>query len=261
MIRRVLKNKLVSLGYGAGFVENKIREFSVSVDTSKYTESELMGRIEVISYDQPTAEIPRFYLNISGELQDIFLFDGKVDSFAKFSTVGSQISVVDYPLAESLCIIGVTKDKRIIILIYNPSKDVSNRFGDRTYEEIYGEEREGEANDYYNALTSGGRIPSLKAKDILYVLMSEYVIDTILIENLNPRLRLYDNAQKFAEVITSYQYKYINRRINRIEYVEKDVKIKFAGQGVTPGFISNDPYLLLKEVNKSANFKLGKPKT
>ena len=259
MIRRVLKNKLVSLGYGAGFVENKIREFNVSVDTSQYTESELMARIEVISYDQPTAEIPRFYLNIEGKYQDIFVFDGRVDNFAKFSTVGSQISVVDYPLAESLCIIGVTKEKKIIILIYTPSKDVSNRFGNKTYEEIFGEERDGEANDYYQALTAGGRIPSLKAKDVLYVLMSEYVIDTILIENLNPRLRLYDNAQKFAEVITSYQYKYINRRINRIEFVEKEIKLKFAGEGVTAGFISNDPYLLLNEVNKTANFRLGKP--
>ena len=259
MIRRVLKNKLVSLGYGAGFVENKMREFSITVDTSKYTESELMARVEVISYDQPTAEIPRFYLNLSGKLQDKFLFDGKIDNFAKFSTVGSQISIVDYPLSQSLCIIGITKDKKIIILVYSPSRDVSARFGDKTYEEIFGDERESEANDYYNALTAGGRIPSLKAKDILYVLMSEYVIDTILIENLNPRLRLYDNAQKFAEVITSYQYKYINRRINRIEFVEKEVKLKFAGDGVSAGFISNDPYLLLSQVNKTADFKLGKP--
>ena len=40
MIKRVLKSKLASLGYGAGFVENRIRELAVSVDANKYTESE-----------------------------------------------------------------------------------------------------------------------------------------------------------------------------------------------------------------------------
>lgn len=133
------------------------------------------------------------------------------------------------------------------------------RFNGRTYEEIYGEERESEANDYLQALTAGGRMPSLKAKDILYVLMSEYILDLILIENLNPKLKLYDNAVKFAELITNYQYKYINRRINRIEFVEKKVDVKLKGTGVQLGYISNDPYLRLTEINRIPDFNLAKP--
>ncbi len=259
MIKRVLKNKLVSLGYGAGFVEQKLRDFPVTVDASKYTEGELMQKVEVIEFDEPNADIPRFYLNISYNFIDRFVFDGKVDTFAKLSVVGSQIMICDYSLSDKLCIIGVTADANIAILCYTPSREATYRFAGRTYEEIYGEERENEANDYYQALTSNGRVPNLKAKDILYSLMAEYVIDMILINNLNPRLKLYDNAQKFAEIITNYRYKYINRRINRIEYVEKIVEVKYKGSGVKIGNISNDPYLRLSEVNQCADFSLTKP--
>ena len=259
MIRRVLKNKLVSLGYSAGFVEQKIRELVVSVDASRYTESELQERVEVYTFDEPNAEIPRFYLNISHEFVDRFVFDGKVDSFAKFSVVGSQILICDYSLSDKLCIIGITPDVKIYILCYTPSREATYRFAGKTYEEIFGEERENEANEYFKALTAGGRVPNLKAKDILYSLMSEYVIDMILINNLNPPLKLYDNAQKFAEIITSYRYKYINRRINRIEFVEKNIEVRYKGSGVKLGFISNDPYLRLSEVNQNPDFSLSKP--
>ena len=259
MIKRVLKNKLVSLGYGAGFVENKMREFSITVDADKYTESELQQKINVITVERPTAEIPRFFLNISYDFVDKFVFDGKLDSFAKFSMVGSQILICDYPLSENLCMIGITKDIDIYILVYNPAREYVARYSGSTYEEVFGEERENEANEYFNALTAGGRLPNLKAKDILYVLMSEYVIDMILIDNLNPRIKLFDNAAKFAEIITNYKYKYINRRINRIEFVEKTVEIKLKGSGVKPGNISNDPYMLLSEVNDIPDFSLVKP--
>ena len=259
MIKRVLKSKLVSLGYGAGFIETKMREFPISVDASQYTENELQQKVNVINIDKPCADIPRFYLGISHIFVDKYVIDGKVDSFAKFSMVGSQILICDFKLSEKLCIVGITENVDIYILIYNPAKEYVSRYLGKTYEEIFGEERESEANDYFSALTAGGRVPSLKAKDILYVLMSEYVIDMILIENLNPRIKLYDNAGKFAEVITSYKYKYINRRINRIEFVEKTVEIKLKGSGVKAGNISNDPYMLLSEVNDIPDFSLTKP--
>ena len=259
MIKRVLKSKLVSLGYGAGFVEGKMKEFAISLDASKYTEGELQQRVNVIFCEKPNATIPRFYLNIEKTYIDKFIFDGKLDSFAKFSMVGSQIMTCDYTLSEKLCIIGITEDLQIDILMYNPSDDIKTRYSGKTYEEIYGEERETEAGEYLQALTAGGRVPSLKAKDILYVLMSEYVIDLIMIENLSPRIRLYDNAAKFAEVITNYEYKYINRRINRIEFVEKTIEIRNKGAKVEIGNISNDPYLLLSEVNHIPDFSLNTP--
>ena len=120
MIRRVLKNKLVALGYAATYVESKIKEFNISIDASQYTESELVQKIKVITYDKPTAEIPKFFLNVKAELVDKFLFDGKLTPFTKFSVVGSQISLVDYSLVEKLCIIGLTADADIFILMYMP---------------------------------------------------------------------------------------------------------------------------------------------
>lgn len=259
MIRRVLKNKLVALGYAATYVESKIKEFNISIDASKYTESELVQKIKVITYDKPTAEIPKFFLNVKAELVDKFLFDGHLKPFTKFSVVGSQISLVDYSLVEKLCIIGLTADADIFILIYMPSKETINRYSRKTYEDLYSDERESIVADYMEALTAGNRLSNTNAKDIIYVLLTEFVIDTILSENSNPRLKLYDNATKFAEAITNYEFKYINRRINRIEFVEKYINVKFTGFGVRIGNVSNDPYLLLKDVNSVADFYLNRP--
>ncbi len=259
MIRRVLKNKLVELGYAVSYVENKIKEFNITVSIENYTESELIKKIKVITYDKPTTEIPRFFLNVKGELVDKFLFDGKLSPFTKFSIIGSQISLLDYPLAEKLCIVGMTANADIMILLYVPSKETINRYANRTYENIFGEERESIAGDYLEALTAGNRISNSKAKDIIYVLLTEFVVDTILVENSNPRLKLYDNALKFAENITNYEFKYINRRINRIEFVEKYVNVKYTGYGVKIGNISNNPYLVLKDVNNYPDFYLNRP--
>lgn len=259
MIRRVLKNKLVALGYAATYIESKIKEFNISIDTSNYTESELNQKIQVLMYDKPTTEVPRFFLNVNGKLVDKFLFDGQANAFTKFSIIGSQISLLDYPLGEKLCAIGITKDADIIILMYMPSKDTAARYGKKTYEDLYAEDRDGLVSDYIEALTAGNRLSSTKAKDILYVLLSEFIIDTILVENSNPRLKLYDNAAKFADNLTNYEYKYINRRINRIEYVEKTINPKFIGFGVELGRLSNDPYILLSDVNKYPEFYLNRP--
>ena len=221
MIKRILKNKMVALGYAAAYVENKIKEFNISVDANEYTESELADKIKVIIYEKPTAEISRFFLNIDNKLEDKFLFDGKINAFTKFSIIGSQISLLDYPLGEKLCVIGITKKCDIWILLYMPNRDTINRFSKKTYEDIYGDERENIVSDYMEALTAGNRLSNGRAKDIIYVLLTEFVIDTILVDNSNPKLKLYDNASKFADAITNYEFKYINRRINRIEYVEK----------------------------------------
>ena len=116
MIKRVLKNKLVALGYAATYVENKIKEFDISVDVSEYTESDLSQKIKVFMFDKPTAEIPKFFLNITGEFKDKFLFEGNLNAFTNLSAIGSQISLLDYPLEEKLCIIGVTQKADISIL-------------------------------------------------------------------------------------------------------------------------------------------------
>ena len=259
MIRRVLKNKLIELGYAVTYIENKIREFNFSVDTSQYTESDLQAKIKVIFYDKPTTEIPRFFLNVKGDLVDKYLFEGNITPLTKFSVIGSQISLLDYCLSEKVCLIGVTAEADIYIIIYLPSREVSLRYMGKTYEDIFSFERENLVVDYLEALTAGNRLSSMKAKDILYVLLSEFVIDTILVENSNPRLKLYDNASKFAENITNYEYKYINRRINRIEFVEKYADIKITGFGITLGTISNNPYLVLKDVNEVPDFYLNRP--
>ena len=259
MIKRVLKNKLVALGYAATYVENKMKEFNSNIDTSKYTESDLIQKIKVLVYDKPTAEIPRFFLNVKGELVEKFLFDGRLSTLTKFSVIGSQISLLDYPLTEKLCIIGLTEKLDILILLYNPSRETSNRYAYKSYEDIYAEERESIVSDYMEALTAGDRLTNSRAKDIIYILLTEFIIDNILIENSNPKIKLYDNAIKFAENITNYEFKYINRRINRIEFVEKYITTKYIGFGVKIGNVTNDPYVLLKDANSVPDFYLNRP--
>ncbi len=259
MIKRVLKNKLASLGYNAQMIENKIKELTIKTDFSKYTESELIEKLKIVAMDKPSAEIPRFFLNLNGKFVEQFVFDGELSPFNKFSMLGSQLSLVDFRLDKSVCLMGISKEKDIFLLVYFPSRETLSRYANKSYEDILSSEREELIRDYMEAFTAGNRLSNNKAKDILYVLTSEYMIDTILLENLNPRIKLYDNANKFAEQITNYYYKYINRRINRIEFVEKSVQIKFAGYGVQMGNISNEPYLLLKEVNQVANFYLNRP--
>ncbi len=259
MIKKVLKSKLVSLGYGAGFVEGKVRNMTFTVDTSKYTEAELSNRVDIVFYDNPTAEIQRLFLNIEGNSKDKAVFDGQIDVRQKMSAIGSQMTVADYQLDKKLCIVFVNAEAKIKIIFYNPSDDICVRYRNQSYEEVFGEERDQEAADYVGALTAGGRVSSLKAKDIVYILLSEYIIDIIMHENATPKIRICDSANKFAEAITNYYYKYINRKINRIEYVEKEVNIKYLGSGVSSGYISNDPYLTLSEVNNYANFNLSRP--
>lgn len=76
----------------------------------------------MLYYDSPTPEVPRFYLNISKDYTDRFVFDGQLDYSSKFSSVGSQIIICDYVLTEKICMIGITKDLNIDILVYTPSR-------------------------------------------------------------------------------------------------------------------------------------------
>lgn len=169
------------------------------------------------------------------------------------------MTVPDYELDKPLCIIGITMHLELEVMLYKPSKDVEQKYSNKTYEEAFEKERNLIVSDYLGALSAGNRLNSIKAQDIIHVLMTEFVFDAIMLENLNPKIKLYDNASKFSEAITNYDLKYINRKINKIETAQKVLKVKYAGNGVKLGLLSNDPYLKINEIQNAPNFYLNKP--
>lgn len=169
------------------------------------------------------------------------------------------MTVPDYELDKPLCIIGITMHLELEVIVYNPSKDVQQKYSNKTYEEVFEKERNLIVSDYLGALSAGNRLNAIKAQDIIHVLMTEFVFDAIMLDNLNPKIKLYDNASKFSEAITNYELKYINRKINKIETAQKNLKVKYIGNGVKLGLVSNDPYLKINEIQNAPNFYLNKP--
>ena len=256
MIFEALKNKLVELGYAESFIEPKLREFNMSILDNRNNYNDL---IKTFIYNRPNVSILRFFLDVEERLINKFVFDGNIELKTIPTQIGSQMTIPDYSLDKKLCIIGITEHLEIEILIYNPGTDMQTKYQSKTYEEVFGNERKLVVSDYLDALTAGNRLNNIKAQDIIYTLMTEFIIDAIMIDNLNPKIKLYDNANKFAEAITSYDLKYINRKINKIEIAQKNIKARYVGNGVRLGFVSNDPYLKINELKTNPEFYLNKP--
>ncbi|MBR4110299.1 MAG: MucBP domain-containing protein [Clostridia bacterium] len=256
MIFEALKNKLVELGYAESFVEPKLREFNMSILENKPDTNDV---IKVSVFNKPNVHVLRFFLDVEQRLINKFVFEGEIELKTVATQIGAQMTVPDYFLDRKLCLIGITEHLELEIIIYNPDRDVQIKYNSKTYEEIFGNERKLVVSDYFDALTAGNRLNNIKAQDIIYILMTEFVIDAIMIDNLNPKIKLYENASKFADAITNYDLKYINRKVNKIETAQKEIKGRYIGNGVKIGSISNDPYLKVNELNTYPNFYLNKP--
>ena len=78
----------------------------------------------------------------------------------------------------------------------------------------------------------------------------------MIVGNLNPRLKMYDDPTKFAENITTYSLRFINNRTNRIEIFEREPVIRRLGTNVVAGMSNNDPYIRLTEMPEDTDFLL-----
>lgn len=256
MIIDALKNKLVELGFAESFVEPKLKEFNMSILDNK---EDTVDSIKANIYIKPTVSILRFFLDVEQNLINKFIFDGNIQLQTVVTEIGTQITVPNYELDRALCIIGITAHLDIEILLYNPSRDVQTKYPGKTYEDVFSKERNLIIADYFGALSAGNRLNPIKTQDIMHTLITEFVFDAIMIDNLNPKIKLYENAFKFADAITSYDFKYINRKVNKIEIAQKILIPKYIGNGVKLGVVSNDPYLKLNEIKNDPNFYLNKP--
>jgi hypothetical protein len=259
MYKEILMKKLIDLGYSESIINEKLDKFDFSLlDQNRLTEEEYSKNIEVIEYTKPNVEIIRSFLNTDNIYVQRIPIEGILTVGTDTSKTGSSMTIVDYKLNQKICLLTLNNDCKIEILIYNPDEATIKKYGEKTYEQIVKDERNLIVEDYLDALEDSGRLTLGRSREILNMLLEDYVIDEMVIMEFNPRLKLYDSHTRYAENITEYQLKYINRRTNRVEMVEKPVFIKRLGKGVKQGFITNDPYAKVGTYNKWADFSLNK---
>ncbi|MBQ9267667.1 MAG: MucBP domain-containing protein [Clostridia bacterium] len=254
MIKNILKNKLKSIGYTEEIIDRHLDEVDYNLLSTNENFSE--NDVEVVTYHMPDVDMERAFLNIDDKYIQRTLIDGETELKTVELPTGSRMTFIDYALDKNLCMVLITNDLKLEIVFYEPDSSTKMKYSGHKYDTAYSKDREAIMQDYLTEFTSGGRLLSSKANEVLNMLANDFVIDEMIIKNIIPVLRLYNSPENFAEKITSYEFKYINRRLNRIEIAEKSALIKRTSKNVKTGYISNDPYLKLNEVNNYPDFYL-----
>lgn len=219
-------------------------------------ENEAENYINVRVYEEPTVEIARTLLNFDKFYIQNLIVSGNINFSTSNTSIGLDFPVIDYNLSEKICIVATTIALNVDVIIYAPSESVKIQYASQTYEGLVAADRNQIAEDYYSAFVANGRVSEGKVKSIMGLLLNEYIIDEMTITGENPKIKMYDNPDAYAENITEYRLKYINRRTNRIELALHSTYIKRLGVGVSAGLISNDPYIKLENIPEIANFPL-----
>lgn len=142
-------------------------------------------------------------------------------------------------------------NKKVKILYYEPNELTIKNYEGKSYEMIFEEKREKLEKEYLVALK---KRPIDMVKRIISLLETEYVFDYLIIYNLNPPMKLFDDADSFANAITNYTYFYMIN--NELKKLEKNIIPKKVGSAVKIGNLTNNPLALLKDVNQTTNFPL-----
>lgn len=256
-ILSVLKEKLNALGYNDNISNSIIKKFDFALIEKQITdESEYEKIIKVDEFEEPTVEIIELFLNIKYDVLQVEVLEGDIELSATESSIGTRFAIADYTLSKRCALMAMTTDFKIEIMIYDPNPKIQNIYNGIKYEQNYKKDRDEIVKEYYDAFLANGRVSERKIKEILTMLVSDYVIDEMAVNNLNPRIKMYDNEAKYAENLYSYSLRFINLRTNRIEMLSKKARIKRASKSVQQGVITNDPYVKLDKMPPEANFPL-----
>lgn len=257
IIEKVLKNKLASFGFDVERISNQLSQMDFGVIENQIgLESEADKYIIVKKYDEPTVEISRALVNYSKYYIQNLIVAGNINFSTTSTSIGTAFPVVDYSLSEKVCIVATTIALNVEVIIYSPSDMTKTQYGSQTYEDLVAKERNAISQEYYEAFVENGRVPENKVKSIMALLLAEHIIDEMTILDENPKIKMYDNPDAYAENITEYRLKYINRRTNRIEIAIRPTYIKKLGVNVSAGLVSNDPYIKLDSIPEGADFPL-----
>lgn len=260
-VLNVLKEKLNTLGYNEAIINSTLSKFDLALIENATSEIEDVNEIITIEeYDEPNVEIIRMFLDVNNDMLQCEVLEGDIKLSATESAVGTRFAIADYTISRRNAIIGITNNFKIKIIVYRPTPKIQNLYNKMTYEQVYKKERDEVTLSYYDAfvdnVTRSGKATARKVKEIITLLVSDFVIDEIAIKDLNPRFKMYDNEYKYAENIYSYSIRYINLKTNRVEFFEKDANIKMISKNVQAGIISNDPYIKVDKPLVEADFPL-----
>lgn len=253
----VLEDKLSMLGYNDNISSTILRKFDLGLIEKRITdESEYENVVDIDEFDEPTVEIIELFLNIKYDVLQVEVLEGDITTSTADTSIGTKFVTADYTLSKRCALIAMTGDFKMKIMIYKPNPKIQTMYNGIKYEQTFKRERDEIVNDYYEAFLDNGRVPERKIKEILTMLVSDYVIDDMAVNGLNPRIKMYDNETKYAENLYSYSLRFINLRSNRIEVLNKKARIRRSSKNVQPGMITNDPYVKLDKMPPEADFPL-----
>lgn len=253
----VLKEKLNMLGYNDNVANSIIKKFDLAlIEKQVSDEADYEKIIEIDEFDEPTVDIIELFLNIKYDVIQIEVLEGDIELSSTESSIGTRFAIADYTLSKRCALMAITTDFKVRIMVYKPSLKIQNLYNGIKYEQNYKKDRDEIVKEYYDAFLANGRVSERKIKEILTMLVSDYVIDEMAVNNLNPRIKMYDNELKYAENLYSYSLRFINLRSNKIEVLNKKTRIKRASKTVQAGMITNDPYIKLDKMPPEADFPL-----
>ena len=256
-VLNILTEKLNSYGYNDNIINSVLSKFDLAlIENSLSGDEETEDIITVEEYEEPNVEIIQLFLNVDNNLIQTEVLEGDISLSSTESAIGSRFAIADYSLHKRSAVIGMTTDLKIKVIIYKPTPKIQNLYNGITYEQNYKNERDGITKDYYDAFVKNGRVTERKVREILTMLLSDFVIDEMAVYDANPRIKMYDNEYKYAENLYSYSLRYINIKNNRIEILNKKAKVKRASKNVQVGMVTNDPYIKIDKLPPDADFPL-----
>ena len=258
----LLRDKLIALGYNSMSINAALDKLDLTAVDNRIEhleEDNLEENIFVIrEYSEPNVDIIQTFLNIGEEMLGCSVLEGDITPSSTESAVKTRIPTADYTLSKRNAVAAVTAEGKIKIVMYIPSQKTMNMYNNMTYEQVYKSERDAITKDYYEAFLNSKKIVlnDRKVRDILTMLLSDFVIDDMAVNDLNPLIRNYDTPAKYAESLNAYSIRYINTKTNRLEIFERDVQIKIKSKNVSAGIVTNDPYVKINELPPRVDFPL-----
>ena len=256
-ISKALDEQLQLLGYNENIRNSARTKIDISIIENKLTNvDDFTEYVEVFKYDEPSVDINRAYLNINNEFIQTAVLEGDIQTIASETVFQTRFIAADYALDKRTTILAIGADYKLKIFTYAPSQRGQVLNAGRRYEDAYKKDRNEVTLEYKQALERRGKMKPGKIQDILTMLVADYIIDEIFIENLNPAMKICDEPDKYAEGFTQYSLRFINNRTNRLGIFEKTPVIRRLGRGVVAGVCSNNPYLKLHEMPPQTNFPM-----
>ena len=254
---KVLDEKLKLLGYNESIRNSAISKIDISLIENKLNDvDDYSEYVEIYQFDEPCVEIIKAFLNINNRFIHSDVLEGDIHAEPGETAFRTRFAIANYSLYKRSAVITVSNDFKVKIYVYSPSQRMQAIYEGKTYEDIYKKERDSVTLEYKDAFERNKRLQIKRVEDILTMLVADYVIDEMIVCDINPRLKMYDDPEKYAENITTYSLRFINNRTNRIEIFETEPQIRRVGSGVTAGICNNDPYIRLDEIPIKTDFPL-----